>query len=144
LKTVRWSINLGSTEFDVDRNWLTRELRSSGEMPGPDGKYSTQQMVRAIFGGAKEQEARAAKTQQKIDEAAMVKNEREVQEGRLVYRTAVKSRFMDVALRMRQIIESFDLGEARESEIFKALRELTLDRPKVPNTAQTACAEQGG
>jgi len=76
-------------------------------------------------------DAKDARHQMQIDEAAMVKHDRDLQESKLVYRVAVRDRLIDVMSKMRQVIEGFRLGEKREEEIFKVMREMEFDPPKV-------------
>ena len=47
--TLRWTANLASAEFGRDRATITKMLRAASELPGKDGKYSTAQIVRALF-----------------------------------------------------------------------------------------------
>lgn len=47
--TLRWTANLASAEFGKDRATITKMIRAASELPGKDGKYSTAQIVRALF-----------------------------------------------------------------------------------------------
>ena len=41
---------MAAYEFKCDNQWITKRLREKNLLPGEDGKYSTQQLVSAIFG----------------------------------------------------------------------------------------------
>lgn len=57
--TIRWTVHLAATEFGRDRETLTKLLRAQSILPGDDGKYSTLQIVKALYhSGGTESESR--------------------------------------------------------------------------------------
>ena len=60
-KTVRWTVEHAATEFGPDRRTLAKRLRDAGVVKGADGKYSTQDICRAIY---EAESARDAKDRQ--------------------------------------------------------------------------------
>jgi hypothetical protein len=47
---MRWTIQRASADFGMHRDTLAKYLRREGIQPGPDGKYSTQEIVKAVYG----------------------------------------------------------------------------------------------
>ena len=59
---IRWTIQRASVEFGLHRETLAKYLRREGVQPGSDGKFSTQDICRGVFGdltGEKTRETRA-------------------------------------------------------------------------------------
>jgi phage terminase Nu1 subunit (DNA packaging protein) len=46
---LRWSINQAAAEFGLTHQTLTKRLRQSSSVPGADGRYSTRQILAAVF-----------------------------------------------------------------------------------------------
>ena len=115
----------------MDRNWLTRELKSNGELPGPDGQYSTKQMTRVVFGGKKEREAKDSRHQMQIDEAAMMKNERDLQEGKLGLISHYGEALADVMTQLVQFVKQSKLSAHEKKDAMKILREVKLNPRKI-------------
>ena len=77
IQPIRWTVFLASQEFHKTGNRIREGLRAHGIEAGRDGKYSTQQIAKAIFDhDALEATAKAAKWQQQIDEAEEAKMRR--------------------------------------------------------------------
>ncbi len=49
-KETRWTIEHAATEFGIDRRTLAKRLRSGSIESGKDGKYSTLDICKAVFG----------------------------------------------------------------------------------------------
>src|SRR5438128_1403599 len=118
VKSIRWTTSLASTEFNQGRESITKGLKANGIKPGDDGRYSTAQIADAIFGSAKlEREAREAKYRAQIDDAEMIRNEREIQEGRLVYVNHVRDIIADGLTKAVQIIRMSRLSDKEKREV---------------------------
>src|SRR5437868_6202364 len=48
---LRWTIGLACKEFDLAPATLAKRIRLESIEPGKDGRYSTPQIVKAVFGG---------------------------------------------------------------------------------------------
>ena len=46
----RWTLGLAATEFGADRRTLSTRAKTSGQVPGEDGKFSTRQIVTILHG----------------------------------------------------------------------------------------------
>ena len=49
---IRWTLGLAATEFGADRRTLSTRAKTSGQLPGEDGKFSTSQINAIINGDA--------------------------------------------------------------------------------------------
>ena len=47
---LRWTLGLAATEYGVDRRTLSTRAKTSGHIPGEDGKFSTRQIDVIIHG----------------------------------------------------------------------------------------------
>src|SRR5215472_2565133 len=85
LRSFRWTSQMAGEEFRRDHRAIRKRLRELNIRPGPDGKFSTYDMLRAVNPLTQlEREAKEAKLHQQIDEAEVAKLEREQVAGRLV------------------------------------------------------------
>lgn len=48
---LRWSVLNAAEEFSRDYRTIERKLAAAKLLPGPDGCYSSQEIVEALFGG---------------------------------------------------------------------------------------------
>jgi phage terminase Nu1 subunit (DNA packaging protein) len=67
-KSHRWTIPEAAPEFGVDRQTLADRLRRMDESGGPDGKFSTQQILRACFSDDKQERTRLTTAQADLAE----------------------------------------------------------------------------
>jgi hypothetical protein len=58
LRTIRWSVELAASEFQIDRRTLTKRIRAGDIQPGSDGKFSTEQVCAAVFGDYRREQLR--------------------------------------------------------------------------------------
>lgn len=49
-KEVRWTVEHAATEFGLDRRTLAKRIRTAGIPAWGDGKFSTQDILRALYG----------------------------------------------------------------------------------------------
>ena len=56
--TLRWTQEKAAAEFDLDPKTLRKRLHSADIKSGDDGRYSTNQIVRAIFGELRHEQIR--------------------------------------------------------------------------------------
>jgi phage terminase Nu1 subunit (DNA packaging protein) len=79
----------------------------------------------------KAREAKEARWQQQIDEAAMVKAERELVDGKTVYRSAVRDQVADVFTKACQIVRQSRLSEREQKELVRQFADIKLDPVRV-------------
>lgn len=65
---IRWTVNAAASEFSHDRRTIRRRLSAAGEQAGPDGKFSTQQICRAVFNNLELERTRLTRAQADIAE----------------------------------------------------------------------------
>ena len=65
---IRWSIYRAAMEFGIDRRTLARRLAAASTEPGPDGHYSTGDIVRAVFNNLELERTRLTRAQADIAE----------------------------------------------------------------------------
>jgi hypothetical protein len=58
IKALRWTVIRASAEFGMHRDTLTKYLRREGIRPGPDGKFSTQEIVKGVYGDLRTEQTR--------------------------------------------------------------------------------------
>lgn len=132
IKAVRWTIEFAGSEFGKPREKVTLALKNAGEMPGADGKFSTRQIANALFDGtALEREAKSARHRQQIDEAEMIKNDRDVQEGKVALVAHMKEFVADVTTRLVQMIRQSDLKEPTKKQWIAEIGALKFEPTKV-------------
>jgi hypothetical protein len=127
IKTIRWTIEFAASEFDKPRERISLALKNAEERAGKDGKFSTRQIVEALFPSvALEREARAARHRQQIDQAEMTKLERETREGQLMERPDVREGLSDGLTKFAQIIRQSKLKDADRKQLLDCLRAVKL------------------
>lgn len=50
LDPIRWSVGQAAAEFGLDRRTMAERVKTSGAVPGEDGKFSTRQIAAAVYG----------------------------------------------------------------------------------------------
>jgi hypothetical protein len=58
ITTIRWSVELAASEFQIDRKTLSKRIRAGDIRPGTDGKFSTEQVCAAVFGDYRREQLR--------------------------------------------------------------------------------------
>lgn len=112
LETIRWSIELASSEFDIDRKTLTKRLKANDEEAGNDGKFSTSQIFKAIAGDMESERIGLIAAQRKGQE---IKNAEA--EGALVPTRKVLLLCERIIVPMRQKIMSSSIPDQERHDI---------------------------
>lgn len=129
VKTVRWTIEFAGSEFGKPREKVSLALKNAEERPGRDGKFSTRQIINALFESvALEKEARAARHRQQIDEAEQTRLARETDEKKLIERTHVREMLSDGLTKIAQLIRQSKLSEKDRALILNEIRAVKLDK----------------
>lgn len=63
IKAIRWTVNKAASEFALGTKGLSSSLKAKNIQPGKDGRFSTQQIVAAIFDSDYEERLRLVKEQ---------------------------------------------------------------------------------
>lgn len=127
VKTVRWTIEFAASEFGRTRPLLSAALKEQGIRADKDGKFSTRQIVEALFPSvALEREAKAAKYRQQIDEAEMTKLAMETEQKRLIERAHVRELLADGMTKIAQIIRQLKLPDKDRRVLLDEIRAVKL------------------
>jgi hypothetical protein len=115
--SLRWTIEKAAMNFGVDRKRLTRKLRQADLERSPDGKYSTKQIVSAIYDDASSERCRLYREQADRLSIANAKARAEQVDVDAVYKA-----YEGVFVRMRKTILTSPLTDVEKSEILSNLR----------------------
>lgn len=66
---IRWSIQRAAVEFGLHRETLAKYLHREGVRPGADGKYSTLDICKGVFGDLRHEQTR--ETRERADKLEM-------------------------------------------------------------------------
>jgi hypothetical protein len=134
IQTIRWSIARAGKEFGMDAETLQGRVKTSGIVQGEDGKFSTKQIVDAIFGdldGEKLLKLRAERKAIERDNA---------REDRILLPTSELLRvWSSILLDYRQRVLYADIPQLLKEDLLSALTE-----PKIDEYFRTANQDSEG
>jgi hypothetical protein len=113
----RWTLSNASLEFSCDVAFLAKRLRRTNQIPGEDARYSTMQIVKAIYGDIEKERAR--KIKEDADRAEMANGKLK---KRLVTRDNALKFVAKVAMKVRGIIQGSSLEERDKADIYLELQ----------------------
>lgn len=113
---IRWTLERASREFGLDKKTLSGRVKRQGELPGEDGRWSTQQMVRAIYDDLEFERIR--KTRAEADGQEMLNRKTA---GELVDLEQLASRLEPVMIEMKRIVLSSGLKHADQDRMLGEL-----------------------
>ena len=126
-KPFRWTINKAVVELKITANKVKRGLRRLGVSPGKDGRFSSKEIFDASNDlSALEREARIAKLQGTIDEAAFKKKTREAQDNQLVDREEIEYLMGDLVTLFVQSVQHSSLPDAEKYHIIQLIRGMDI------------------
>ena len=118
-KVVRWSVDLAAKEFGSDRRTISKALGNAGIPPGEDGKWSTRDIVSAIFGDREAAELRVT-----VAKAEQLERRNRVAAGELVEVAAVIRFNEELAAALRERVMALDIPHATKEAMLGELRKL--------------------
>ena len=121
-QAIRWTIEKAATEFGVNRGTLTKKLRTNETEPAEDGKFSTKQIVSAIYDDSQSERTRLYREQADRLAIANAKSRSEQVDAETVFKA-----YEGVFIAIRQTILASNLGDAEKSELLANLRHDTTD-----------------
>jgi phage terminase Nu1 subunit (DNA packaging protein) len=119
---LRWTIEKAATEFCVDRKRLTRKLRQADLEPSVDGRYSTKEILSAIFDDASSERTRLYREQGDKLAIENAKARSEQIDVESVWKT-----YEGIFRAMRKTILASPLTDAEKAEALAQLRHDTTD-----------------
>ncbi len=117
--TIRWTLEMGSSEFGIDRKTITKRAKTSGIIAGEDGKYSTSDLAAAIFGSMHGETLR--KVREEADKLAL-QNQRERNE--LVEADLVIKFCNGIGVVLRQKLLASSMSTDEKDELLAEIRKL--------------------
>lgn len=119
----RWTIEMASSEFGLAHKTMGSRIKAASIEPGTDGRYSTAQIVAAIYGDAESEKLRKLR-----HEANLLEIEEKERRNQLLPTDDVISVWSDYLVVMTQKIRSWnDVAENRKRDLLQDLRELKAE-----------------
>jgi len=118
-QAVRWSTDKAAKEFGVDWRTLAKALAREGIKPGDDGKWSTREVVAALFG-----DQDAADLRLTLAQAEAIERKNRVAAGRLIDVDAVILFNEQVAAAMRERVLALDIPHTTKEALLGDLQKL--------------------
>lgn len=136
--SLRWTVEQAGREFAVHRTQVSARLRQTHQVAGPDGCYSTAQMVAAIYGDKHHEELR--RTKEEADKLALgnAKSRRELLDSDAVYRF-----FEGYFIVIRQRILASKLSREEQDALLLELHGLSYDEIKAASIGGDVSASGG-
>lgn len=118
-QTLRWTVEMASIEYGIDRKVVTKRARLAGIEAGKDGKYSTKDIAGAIYGDLHGEQLR--KTREEADRLAIA-NQKERNE--LVETPRVMKFCNGIGVVLRQKLLASSLTDAEKDELLAEIKKL--------------------
>jgi phage terminase Nu1 subunit (DNA packaging protein) len=114
---LRWTLEKAAMNFGIHRSTLTKKLRVGDTEPGPDGKFSTQQIVAAIYNDSNSERTRLYREQGDRLALENAKSRSEQIDVESVWKT-----YEGIFSAMRKTILASPLTDAEKAEALAQLR----------------------
>jgi hypothetical protein len=119
LVSIRWTVELAASEFQIDRRTLAKRIRAGDIRPGTDGKFSTEQVCAAVFGDYRREQLREMR-----ERADKLELENQVTRRERIPLDVVMAVNTEVEQAIAGIIKASKLPIAAVNEIFDQLRDI--------------------
>lgn len=132
IEPLRWTINQIVLEFAITANKFKAGCRACGIESGRDKKYSTKEVVDALFGSnGLEKKAKESRWQSQIDDAEVIKLKRQETKGLLVPKADVETFLTDALLKVTQVIRHSNLTEQDKAQAINELKTVEFKGGKI-------------
>ena len=122
-QAIRWPISTAAREFGRDHKTLSRALTRLEESPGQDGRFSTLQIVAALYGDKAAEDLR--KTRLQADQIDMANQERRKE----LVPTEDVYRFCEgVFIALREKILALPCEQQDKDDMLRDIQKLTYDQ----------------
>jgi hypothetical protein len=121
LERIRWSVEQAAAEFGRDYKAVKKNLIALDIHPGDDGKFSTPDIARAVFGDIDAERLR--KTKEEADRIAL---ENEKLRGELVEVAMVKQLGETIFVGLRQKILASSMTDQEKDELLTDMSSLKV------------------
>ena len=120
--SLRWTLSMAASEFEVDRRTITTRVKAAGILPGEDGKFSSAQINKAIHGDLAGEKLRKLRA-----EADLAEMERDTLAKNSIPMALIDSMFNRTATGIRAIITRSRLTEQEQDDILSDIRSMIED-----------------
>jgi hypothetical protein len=114
---LRWTLGLAATEYGLDRRTLSTRAKTSGEVPGLDGKFSTKQVAAIIYGDLAGEKLRKLRA-----EADLAEIERDALRKETISMAELGPLIDHIGMTTRGIILNSSMSEQEKQDVFTSLR----------------------
>ena len=114
---IRWTLGLAATEFGADRRTLSTRAKTSGQVPGEDGKFSTRQIAAIIHGDLAGEKLRKLRA-----EADLAELERDTLMKDVAPLTVFDDLVARMAMGIRGIVNRSRLTEQEQDDVLQEIR----------------------
>lgn len=118
---MRWSVDLAGAEFGLDRRTVAKRLAQASIAPDTDGKFSTKQIVTAVFSDAMRERQRLVKAQADLAEHQLAERQQQLFPKEMVMRVQGT-----IFANIRNRILASNLTTQEQSELFAELHESVI------------------
>ena len=119
-KPIRWTRQAAAAEFKLDAQTLSNRLVAASIEPAEDEKFSTQQIVAAIFGDLARQ-----KTRNEAAKADLTEMKRDLDERRLIPAEDVRASLHRLRAAISKVITASPLSAKQRGAIAANLEKLS-------------------
>lgn len=126
LKTVRWTLHAAASDWDIDDKTLEKNIKSSGVIAGEDGKFSTLDICKAVYGDLKGDHIRAmTRNQNESADMQAVKKANLLREN--IPAHLVVSVWSSMMIELRQKILYAEIPDKAKQDILKDLMAIPVE-----------------
>lgn len=116
---IAWTIEQACYEFAINPRTLSGRIRQAGIDPDADGKFTTQQIVRAIYNDLESERIREIRSKADLNE-----QELQTKSGQLVDKNEIVKAWQGRFVSMVRIIKSSKLTEDEQIQLLSELSEV--------------------
>ena len=116
---IRWNRLDAAAEFGIDRDTLSRRLRAAGIAPGEDKRFSTKEILAALFGDLEKE-----KTRNEAAKADLTEMKRDLDERQFIPAEAARASMDKLRVGIMEVIAASPLSEKQQAAIAGNLKRL--------------------
>ena len=113
---IEWTLERAGSEFNINHRTLANRLRQAGIDPDAGGKWTTLQIVRAIYSDLESERIRKTRA-----EADQIETQNREAEGRLIDKEEFAKRYDPIFIDCVRIVRSSRLTEVEQDELLGGL-----------------------
>ncbi len=119
---IRWTIERAAAEFGIHRETLSSHIRAKSILAGPDEKYATADICRAVFSDLDFEMTELRREQKEMTRIKKLQLAR-----KLCVLETVKRVWHSALVDMRQKVSNWPIDEALRQDLIRELQEIPTD-----------------